>query len=77
MKYRKEYDGLGSILVPVNKYWGAGTERSKKYFDIGDLYVQPILIKSIAIVKQACCIINFKNKEFNSNIYKAILKASN
>ena len=52
MKYRKEYDGLGSILVPVNKYWGPGTERSKKYFDIGDLYVQPILIKSIAIVKR-------------------------
>ena len=36
MKTRKEYDSIGSVKVPVDKYWGASTERSKKYFNIGD-----------------------------------------
>ena len=39
MKFRKEYDSIGSINVPVDKYWGASTQRSKKYFDIGDVLV--------------------------------------
>ena len=51
MKKRKETDSLGVINVPGDKYWGASTERSKKYFDIGEVKVRPILIKSIAIIK--------------------------
>ena len=53
MKFRKEFDSIGSINVPNDKYWGASTQRSKKYFDIGDFLVRPILIKSIAIIKKA------------------------
>ena len=45
MKFRKEFDSIGSINVPNDKYWGASTQRSKKYFDIGDFLVRPILIK--------------------------------
>ena len=48
MKFRKEFDSIGSINVPADKYWGASTQRSKKYFDIGEFLVRPILIKSIA-----------------------------
>ena len=61
MKTRKEYDSIGNISVPVDKYWGAATERSKKYFNIGDFLVRPILIKSIAIIKKSAAIVNFKN----------------
>ena len=46
MKTRKEFDSIGSINVPVDKYWGASTQRSSKYFDIGDFLVRPIVIKS-------------------------------
>ena len=28
MKNRKEYDSIGRINVPVDKYWGASTQRS-------------------------------------------------
>ena len=76
MKFRKEYDSIGSIKVPVDKYWGASTQRSKKYFDIGDILVRPKLIKSIAIIKKAAAITNYKNKDINSKIYKSIVKAS-
>ena len=30
MKYRTEFDSIGKIKVPGDKYWGASTERSKK-----------------------------------------------
>ena len=77
MKFRKEYDSIGTINVPVDKYWGASTQRSKKYFDIGDVLVRPKLIKSIAIIKKAAAITNYKSKDINSKIYKSIVRASN
>ena len=76
MKFRKEYDSIGSINVPVDKYWGASTQRSKKYFDIGDVLVRPKLIKSIAIIKKAAAITNYKSKDINLKIYKSIVRAS-
>ena len=38
MKYRNEFDSIGKIRVPGDKYWGASTERSIKYFNIGDFF---------------------------------------
>jgi len=77
MKSRKEFDSIGSINVPSDKYWGASTQRSKKYFDIGELLVKPILIKSIAIIKKAAATVHSKEKQILPNISKAIIKASN
>ncbi len=77
MKFRKEFDSIGNIRVPSEKYWGASTQRSKKYFDIGDFLVRPILIKSIAIIKKAAAIVNYKNKDLNKKISVAIVKAAN
>ena len=77
MKFRKEFDTLGTVKVPADKYWGASTERSNKYFDIGDFLVRPIVIKSIAIIKKAAAIVNAKNKDLDRKIANAIIKASN
>ena len=77
MKFRKEFDSIGSINVPNDKYWGASTQRSKKYFDIGEFLVRPVLIKSIAIIKKAAAIVHAKEKQILPNISKAIIKASN
>ena len=77
MKSRKEFDTIGSINVPNDKYWGASTQRSKKYFDIGEFFVRPVLIKSIAIIKKAAAIVHVKNKQILPHISKAIIKASN
>ena len=76
MKTRKEYDSIGSVNVPVDKYWGASTERSKKYFNIGDILINPILIQSIAIIKKSAAIVHLKNKKIDKKIVKAIIKAS-
>ena len=76
MKLRKEFDSIGSINVPGDKYWGASTQRSKKYFDIGEFLVRPILIRSIAIVKKAAAKVHAKEKQISTNICKAIIKSS-
>ena len=76
MKYRTEFDSIGKIKVPGDKYWGASTQRSNKYFDIGDFLVRPILIQSIAIVKKAAAIINTRNRDLDKKISKYIVRAS-
>ena len=77
MKFRNEYDSLGSVKVPHDKYWGASTQRSNKHFDIGDFLVRPIVIKSIAMIKKAAAIVNTRNKSLDKKISKAIIKAAN
>ena len=76
MKFRKEYDSIGAINVENEKYWGASTQRSKKYFDIGEFLVRPILIKSIAIIKKSAAIVHKNTKEIEPKISNSIIKAS-
>ena len=50
MKFRNEFDSLGKVKVPADKYWGASTQRSNKFFNIGKILVNISIIKSIAII---------------------------
>ncbi len=77
MKYRNEYDSFGKIKVPDDKYWGASTQRSNKYFDIGVFLVRPIVIQSIAMIKKAAAIVNIKNRDLDKKISNTIIKAAN
>ena len=77
MKFRSEYDSLGKIKVPSDKYWGACTQRSNKFFDIGDFLVRPIVIKSIAVIKKAAAIVNTKNGDLDKKIGKIIIRVAN
>ncbi len=77
MKFRKESDSLGTVLVPADKYWGASTQRSNKYFNIGDFLVRPIVIQSIAMIKKAAAIVHTKNRDMDKRISRAIIKAAN
>ena len=76
MKYRIEFDSIGKIKVPGDKYWGASTERSNKYFDIGDFLVRPIVIHSIAVIKKAAAIVNARNKDLDPKLSRYIVKAT-
>ena len=75
-KRRREFDSIGYIDVPSDKYWGASTQRSDKYFDIGEIFVKKILIKSIAIIKKSAAIVHKKNKQLEAKIANSIIKAS-
>ena len=76
MKLRKEFDSIGSISVPNDKYWGASTQRSKKFFNIGKILVNISIIKSIAIIKRSAAIVHFKEKQIEKRIANTIVKAS-
>ena len=76
MKLRKEFDSIGSVNVPNDKYWGASTQRSNKFFNIGKILVNISIIKSIAIIKRSAAIVHDKEKMIDKKISKAIIKAS-
>ena len=76
MKFRKETDSMGTINVADDKYWGASTERSKKYFDIGKILVSKTLINAIAVIKLAAAKVHAKDKQIDTKICKAIITAS-
>ncbi len=77
MKTRKEFDSIGGINVPQNKYWGASTQRSKKFFNIGKIFVPSSIIQSIAIIKRSAAIVHQKDGLISSKVSRAIIKASN
>ena len=76
MKLRKEFDSIGSVNVPSDKYWGASTQRSNKFFNIGKILVNISIIKSIAIIKRSAALVHYKEKQINKKITNSIIKAS-
>ena len=76
MKLRKEFDSIGSVNVPDDKYWGASTQRSNKFFNIGKILVNISIIKSIAIIKRSAALVHHQEKTINKKISYAVIKAS-
>ena len=75
MKLRKEFDSIGSVNVPNDKLWGASTQRSNKFFNIGKILVNISIIKSIAIIKRSAAIVHSKENLVDSRISKAIYRS--
>ena len=59
-KWRTERDSMGEIQVPADKYWGAQTQRSTIYFDIGSDLMPLEVIRAFAILKQAAAQTNYE-----------------
>ncbi len=49
---------MGTIEVPSDRYWGAQTQRSLRYFDIGDDRMPPELVRAFGILKKAAAEVN-------------------
>jgi len=58
--YRIETDGLGEVKVPVDKLWGAQTQRSLEHFSIGHDLIPREMIEAYAILKNAAARVNSK-----------------
>jgi len=58
MKTRIETDTMGEVHVPLDKYWGAQTQRSLNYFKIGDQKIPLEIIRAFGILKKAAAIVN-------------------
>jgi fumarate hydratase class II len=53
-----EYDSHGQIAVPVDRLWGAQTQRSLKHFHISNERMPEEIIMALAEVKRACVLVN-------------------
>ncbi|WP_419801962.1 class II fumarate hydratase [Mucilaginibacter sp.] len=59
MSFRTEYDTMGAVQVPADKYWGAQTERSRNNFKIGPAASMPAeIIEAFAYLKKAAAFTN-------------------
>jgi fumarate hydratase class II len=58
MPSRTEADGFGTIDVPATALWGAQTERSRRFFDIGSQRMPLALIHAMAEIKRAAAEVN-------------------
>jgi fumarate hydratase, class II len=56
--WRIETDSLGDIEVRADKYWGAQTERSLRYFAIGESVMPMPFVYAYGAIKAACATAN-------------------
>jgi fumarate hydratase, class II len=55
---RREFDSLGDVDVPADRYWGAQTQRSLEHFNIGDDRMPKAVYHAYGYVKKAAAIVN-------------------
>lgn len=73
--YRQETDAMGAIDVHCDVLWGAQTQRSLKYFDIGQHTMPKHMISAFGLVKKAACICNFQHGILNQQQHDLIVQA--
>src|SRR5215475_109933 len=55
---RQEFDSLGKVEVPADRYWGAQTQRSLEHFNIGNDRMPKEVYHAYGYVKKAAAIVN-------------------
>ena len=55
---RKEFDSLGEVEVPADRYWGAQTQRSLQHFNIGHDRMPKEVYHAYGYVKKAAAVVN-------------------
>jgi fumarate hydratase class II len=75
-KTRTESDSFGPIDVPVDKYWGAQTARSRENFPIGWERQPAPIVRALGIIKRAAAEVNMDLGKLDRRIGEAIVKAA-
>ncbi len=55
---RREFDSLGDVEVPADRYWGAQTQRSLEHFNIGHDRMPKEVYHAYGYVKKAAALVN-------------------
>jgi fumarate hydratase, class II len=55
---RREFDSLGNVDVPADRYWGAQTQRSLEHFNIGNDRMPKEVYHAYGYVKKAAAVVN-------------------
>src|ERR1700739_331446 len=73
---RSESDSMGSIDVPMDRYYGAQTARSLIHFAIGKDTMPPELIRAFGILKKAAALVNQDLGKLTPEKSKLIVQAA-
>ncbi|GAB7071425.1 class II fumarate hydratase [Mycolicibacterium hodleri] len=73
---RKEFDSMGDVDVPADRYWGAQTQRSLQHFSIGDDHMPKAVYHAYGYVKKAAALVNAKAERLEQWRADAIVKAA-
>ena len=73
---RTESDSMGAIEVAREHYWGAQTQRSLKYFAIGQDRIPRSLIRALGLLKKACALVNCDLGKLPTDTMKLIAAAA-
>ncbi|MFW9903570.1 MAG: class II fumarate hydratase [Candidatus Thorarchaeota archaeon] len=77
--FRTEVDSLGEVKVPIDRYWGAQTQRSLDNFpfhSLGQIKFSIEFIRALGIIKRACAEINKELGLIKADLAEFIIKAS-
>jgi len=55
---RQEFDSLGTVEVPADRYWGAQTQRSLEHFNIGNDRMPKEVYHAYEYAKKAAAVVN-------------------
>jgi fumarate hydratase class II len=55
---RREFDSMGDVEVPADRYWGAQTQRSLEHFNIGNDRMPKEVYHAYGYVKKAATLVN-------------------
>jgi len=55
---RREFDSMGEVDVPADRYWGSQTQRSLHHFSIGGDRMPKAVYHAYGYVKKACALVN-------------------
>lgn len=75
MDYRLESDSIGEKQVPIDSYYGVQALRAAENFRITTLRMNDEFIKSLAQIKKAAALSNFKAELLKKEIADAIITA--
>ena len=73
---RTETDTFGPLEVPVDRYWGAQTQRSLGNFKIGAERMPPPMIRALGVVKRSAARANMALGNLDPKIGAAIVAAA-
>ncbi len=73
---RREFDSMGDVDVPADRYWGAQTQRSLQHFSIGDDRMPKAVYHAYGYVKKACALVNHKAGRLPDWKKEAIVRAA-
>ena len=75
MKTRTEFDSIGSMEVPAEAYYGVQSLRAMQNFKITGKKLHPKFIESLAVIKKAAALTNYRAGQMNASMAHAIMKA--